>query len=40
MEIKRRYMMSYRKGMKLPAIVVELAAACHEDAFDKNRVKY
>jgi hypothetical protein len=26
--------------MKLPAIVAELAAVCHEDAFDENRVKY
>jgi hypothetical protein len=28
-----------RKGMKLPAIVAELAAVYHEDAFDENRVK-
>jgi hypothetical protein len=42
MEIEQRYVMSYlrRKGMKLPAIVDELAAVCHEDAFDENRVKY
>jgi hypothetical protein len=26
--------------MKLPAIVAELAAVYHEDAFDENRVKY
>jgi hypothetical protein len=26
--------------MKLPAIVAEQAAVYHEDAFDKNRVKY
>jgi hypothetical protein len=34
--------MSYlhRKVMKLPAIVAELAAVCHEDAFDENRMKY
>jgi hypothetical protein len=34
--------MSYlsRKGMKLPAIVVELATVYHKDAFDENRVKY
>jgi hypothetical protein len=39
---KQRYLVSYlhHKGMKLPAIVVELAAAYHEDAFDENRVKY
>jgi hypothetical protein len=30
----------YRKGMKLPAIVAELAAVYHEDAFDENRGKY
>jgi hypothetical protein len=29
-----------RKEMKLPAIVAELAAVYHEDAFDENRVKY
>jgi hypothetical protein len=29
-----------RKGMKLSAIVAELAAAYHEDAFDENRMKY
>jgi hypothetical protein len=30
----------HRKGMKLPAIVAELAAVDHEDAFDENRMKY
>jgi hypothetical protein len=42
MEIEERYMVSslHRKGMKLPAIVSELAAVSHEDAFDENRVKY
>jgi hypothetical protein len=41
-EIEQRYVVSCvrRKGMKLPAIVAELAAVYHEDAFDKNRVKY
>jgi hypothetical protein len=27
------------KGMKLPAIVTELAAVHHEDAFDENRME-
>jgi hypothetical protein len=42
MEIEQKYVVSYlhRKGMKLPAIVAELAAVYHEDAFDENRVKY
>jgi transposase len=42
MEIEQRYVVSYlhRKGMKLPAIVAELVAVYHEDAFDENRVKY
>jgi hypothetical protein len=42
MEIKQRYVVNsvHRKGMKLPAIVAELAAVCHKDAFDENRVKY
>jgi hypothetical protein len=41
MEIEQRYVVSYFhcKRMKLPAIVVELAAVYHEDAFDENRVK-
>jgi hypothetical protein len=41
MEIEQRYVVSSlnRKGMKLPAIVAELAAVYHEDAFDENRVK-
>jgi hypothetical protein len=36
MEIEQRYMVSYlhRKGMKLLAIVPELAAVYQEDAFD------
>jgi hypothetical protein len=39
---EQRYVASYlhRKGMKLPAIVAELAPVYHEDAFDENRVKY
>jgi hypothetical protein len=42
MEIEQRYVVSYlhRKGIKLPAIVAELAAARHKYAFDGNRVKY
>jgi hypothetical protein len=42
METEQRYVVNYlhRKGMKLPAIVPELAAVSHEDAFDENRVKY
>jgi hypothetical protein len=42
MEIDERYAVSYlhRKGMKLPATVAELVSVYHEDAFDKNRVKY
>jgi hypothetical protein len=41
MEIEERYVVSYlhRKGMKLPAIVAELAAIYYADAFDENRVK-
>jgi DNA-binding NarL/FixJ family response regulator len=30
----------HRKGIKFPAIITELAAVYHEDAFDENRVKY
>jgi hypothetical protein len=42
MEIEQRYVVSslHPKGMKLSAIVAELAAVYHEDAFDGNRVKY
>jgi hypothetical protein len=42
MEIEQRYVVSslHRKGMKLPAIVAELAAVDHEDAFNENRMKY
>jgi hypothetical protein len=42
MEIEQRYVVSYfhRKGMKQAAIVAELAAVYHEDAFNENRVKY
>jgi hypothetical protein len=41
-EIEQKYVMNHlhRKGMKLPAIVAELAAFYHEDAFDENRVRY
>jgi hypothetical protein len=39
MEIKQGYMVNYlhHKGMKLPAIVAELAAVYHQDAFDENK---
>jgi hypothetical protein len=42
MEIEQRYVVSHLhcKGMKLSAVVAELAAVCHEDAFDENRVKH
>jgi hypothetical protein len=42
MKIKQRYMVSYlhHKRLKLPAIVAELAAVYHDDAFDENIVKY
>jgi hypothetical protein len=42
MEIEQRYMVSslHRKGMQLPALVAELAAVYHEEAFDENRVEY
>jgi hypothetical protein len=42
MEIEQMDMMSYlhRNGIELPAIVTELAAVDHEDAFDENRVRY
>jgi hypothetical protein len=42
MEIEQRHVVSYlhRKGMKLRAVVVELAAVDHEDAFDENRLRY
>jgi hypothetical protein len=42
MEIEQRYVVSYlhRKETKLPAIVAELAAVYHKDAFDENRVTY
>jgi transposase len=41
-ESEQRYVLIYlhRKGMKLPAIIAELAAVNHEDTFDENRVKY
>jgi hypothetical protein len=41
MEIEQRPVVSYlhRKGMKLPAVVAELAVVYHGDAFDENRVK-
>jgi hypothetical protein len=39
MEIEQRYMVSYlhRKEMRLPAIVAELAAVYHEDAFRREQ---
>jgi hypothetical protein len=42
MEIEQRYVVRYlhRKGLKLPAVIVELAALYHEDAFDENKMKY
>jgi hypothetical protein len=42
MEMQQRYVVNYlhHKGMELAAIVAELAALYHEDAFDENRVKY
>jgi ribosomal protein S19 len=42
MEIEQKYVVRrlHRKGMKLPAIVAELAAVYHGDAFEENRVKY
>jgi hypothetical protein len=42
MDLERRYVVSHldREGIKLPAVVAELAAAYHEDAFDEDRVKY
>jgi hypothetical protein len=42
MDIEQRYVSRYlhRKGMKLPAIVAQLAAFYHEDAFDENRMRY
>jgi hypothetical protein len=42
MQIEQEYVVSYlhRKGMKLSAIVAELAEVYHEDGFDENRVKY
>jgi hypothetical protein len=41
-EINQRYVVIclHRKGLKLPAIVAELAAVYHEDAFDENGMKY
>jgi hypothetical protein len=42
MEIEERDMVSclHRKGMELPAIVAELAAVDHKDAFDENGLKF
>jgi hypothetical protein len=42
MEIEQRYAVNclHRKRMKLPAIVAELVAVYHEDAFDGNSVNY
>jgi hypothetical protein len=42
MEIEQGYGVSciHRKGMKLPAIVADLAAVYHKDAVGENRVKY
>jgi hypothetical protein len=40
--LDQRYAVSdlHRKGMKRPAIIAELAAVCHEDAFEENKMKY
>jgi hypothetical protein len=42
LEIEQRDVVSHlhRKRIKQPAIVAELAAVYHEDAFDENIVKY
>jgi hypothetical protein len=42
MEIEQRHVVSslHCKGMKLPAIVAELAAVDHKDACGENSVKY
>jgi hypothetical protein len=42
MEMEQRDVVSYlhRKGIKLPAIVAELAAVYDKDAFDGNKVKH
>jgi hypothetical protein len=42
MEIGQRDMVNYLhcEGMKLPAIVAELAVVYHENAFNENRTKY
>jgi transposase len=42
MEIEQKYVVSdlHRKGMKLPAILAELAAVYHEDTLDENIVKH
>jgi hypothetical protein len=42
MEIEQEYVVNdlHHKGMKLLAIVAELAAVYHEEAFDENRVEY
>jgi hypothetical protein len=42
MEIGQRDVVNYlhRKGLKLPAMVAELVAVSHEDAFDENRGKF
>jgi hypothetical protein len=42
MEIEQRHVMSslHRKGMKLPAIIAEIAGVYHKNAFDENRGKY
>jgi hypothetical protein len=42
MDTDQSYVVNYlhRKGMKLPAVVAELAAVYHEDAFDENRMNY
>jgi hypothetical protein len=42
MEVEQRHVVNYlhHKGMKLPAIVAELAAVYHKDVFNENRAKY
>jgi hypothetical protein len=42
MGIEQRYVVRCldHKEMKPPAVVAELTAVYHEDAFDENKVKY
>jgi hypothetical protein len=42
MEIEQSYVVNclHRKGMKLPAIAIELAAVYDKGAFNENKIKY